>query len=52
MGITQTGPSPFSADDAGRAVEQLRRLREDWTSLAPGDPGPMFSWPAATHRGY
>ena len=49
-GITQTGPSPFSADDAGRAVEELRRLREDWTSLAPGDPGPTFSWPAATHR--
>lgn len=49
-GITNTGPSPFSVEQAGRAVAELRTLRDGWRSLGPGDRGLVFTWPDGRRR--
>jgi hypothetical protein len=36
-GITETGPAPGTVEQAARAVEQLRALRDRWRSLGPGE---------------
>ena len=48
-GITETGPSPFIAEQAARAVTELRELRQTWRSLGPDDTIP-YAWPAPRKR--
>ncbi|MFC4948220.1 hypothetical protein [Pseudonocardia sp. GCM10023141] len=50
-GITSTGSSPFSPEQAGGAVDELRTLRAAWKVLVPGERGPVFAWPVATRAG-
>ncbi|MDL5154962.1 hypothetical protein [Actinomycetospora termitidis] len=49
-GITRTGASPFSAEQADRAVRELRRLRTEWAGLAVGGPGVRYTWPEPAGR--
>ncbi|MEJ2890735.1 hypothetical protein [Actinomycetospora aeridis] len=48
-GITGTGPSPFTTDQAASAVQELRTLRDRWRRLGPGDTIP-YDWPPDRRR--
>ncbi|HWN29285.1 MAG TPA: hypothetical protein VNP37_20135, partial [Actinomycetospora sp.] len=48
-GITETGPAPFTAAQAGRAADELRALRDRWRSLGP-DEVITYTWPDAPVR--
>lgn len=47
-GITATGASPYTVDQAASAVRELRTLRERWRRLAPGGTIPD-TWPTPPH---
>ncbi|WP_433800777.1 hypothetical protein [Actinomycetospora sp. CA-084318] len=49
-GITHTGRSPFTVEQAERAVRELRRLRTDWWALGVDAPGLRFTWPETRGR--
>ena len=48
--VTHTGRSPFTVEQAERAVRELRRLRADWSALAVDGPGLRFTWPVPRGR--
>lgn len=48
-GITETGPAPGTVDQAARAVDELRALRDRWRTLRPGEVI-AYTWPDAPVR--